>query len=164
MWSGVMLPRKHARSETTTFLNQELMKLQFQEHDLKFRTSNGQYKYFRCSKCNLRVGMKCSSTDSCVSCRNSQLNQPCCTAEVVPVVDTTTVAGIATVAVVQLCVACRNSECMYACAPCMHKSACRSCASQSSVSRNVTLNSQPLPAWGQQPTSRWYFCPSPGIR
>jgi hypothetical protein len=105
------------------------MKLQFQEHDLKFRTSNGQYKYFICSKCNLRVGAKYSSTDSCVSCRNSQLNQPCRTAEVVPVVDTTTAAGIATVAVVQLCAVCRTSECMYACVPCMHKCACRSCAS-----------------------------------
>lgn len=117
-----MLPKKHARSETTTFLSQELMKLQFQEHDLKFRTSNGQYRYFTCSRCKLRVGMKCSSIDSCVSCHNSKLNQPCRTAEVVPVI------AVATVAVVQLCAVCRTSECMYACVPCMHKCACKTCA------------------------------------
>jgi hypothetical protein len=132
-----MLPIKHARSERTTFLNQELMKLQFHEHDLKFRTSNGQFKYFVCSRCNLRVGIKCSSTDSCVSCRNSTLNQPCRTAEVVPVVATTTAevvpvvatTTVAAVAVVQLCAVCRTSECIYACVPCMHKCACKSCAS-----------------------------------
>ena len=119
-----MLPRKRQQSDATTFPNQELMKLSFQEHDLKFRTSNGPYKFFRCSRCKLKVGMKCN--DSTVSCRTSKLNQPCHTAEVAPVVATTTVA---TVAVVQLCAVCFASECMYACIPCMHKCACRVCAS-----------------------------------
>ena len=119
-----MLPRKRQQSDATTFPNQELMKLSFQEHDLKFRTSNGPYKYFTCSRCKLKVGMKCN--DSTVSCRTSKLNQPCHTAEVAPVVATTTVA---TVAVVQLCAVCFTSECIYACVPCMHKCACKSCAS-----------------------------------
>ncbi len=120
-----MPPKKRHASDARIYENQALLLLEFQEHDLKFRTSNGDYKYYICSRCTLRVPIKI--IESGVRCSNSVLNQPCRTvADVsVPVTD---VSAVPVPAPVQLCAVCLTSECMYACLPCMHKCVCKACA------------------------------------
>ena len=117
------MPPKRERhaSDARIYESLALLLQEFQQHELKFRTSNGNYKYFICRRCNLRVPIK-----SIVSgFRCTVFNQPCRTF-------TDQDASAATVPVpapVQLCAVCQTSECMYACLPCMHKCACRTCAS-----------------------------------
>lgn len=114
---------------------------EFQEHDLRFRSSVGQhYKYFHCSRCKLSVGMK--TIDSGVACRSSLLNRPCHTAAgVAPDESSATDAKS-----VQLCAVCFTSECIYACTPCMHKCACKACAS---VLRNCPICRVAVIHWKQ---------------
>ena len=128
-----MPPKKRERqaSDARIYESQALLLLEFQEHDLKFRTSNGDYKYFICSRCTLRVSIK--NIQSGVRCSNSVLNQPCASAIPVP----------APVVTVQLCAVCLTAECMYACSPCMHKCVCKTCASslrQCPICRSAVVN------------------------
>jgi hypothetical protein len=117
------MPPKRERhaSDARIYESQALLLQEFQQHELKFRTSNGNYKYFICRRCNLRVPIK-----SIVSgFRCTAFNQPCRTFSD----QDASAAPVPVAAPVQLCAVCQTSECMYACLPCMHKCACRTCAS-----------------------------------
>ncbi len=149
-----MPPRKRERhaSDARIYENQALLLLEFQEHDLKFRTSNGNYKYFICCRCNLRVPIK--HIESGVRCRISVFNQPCRTdVSAVPVTD---VSAVPVPAPVQLCAVCLTSECIYACLPCMHKCACKTCASclrECPICRSAVVNWKQIFEAGVQGTA-----------
>jgi hypothetical protein len=135
------MPPKRERhvSDARIYESQALVLLEFQQHDLKFRTSNGKYKYFICKRCELRVPIK--TIESGFRC--TVVSQPCRTLTDASAAPVQIPAPVQVPAPVQLCAVCQTSECMYACLPCFHKCACRSCASsmrQCPICRSEVVN------------------------
>ena len=77
-----MLPTKRKyttkASDKKTFADRAELLAEFQEHDLKFRSSVGKYTYYICSRCQLRVGAQC--VEDGIKCAVSLIKVKCQTA------------------------------------------------------------------------------------
>ena len=123
-----MLPTKRKyttkASDKKTFADKAELLAEFQEHDLKLRSSAGKYTYYNCSRCQLRVGVMMAEDG--IKCPVSVINVKC---QLTATLQSETLEAKISEAK-KLCSVCLQAECIYVCLPCMHKCTCAECAKQ----------------------------------